>query len=106
MQLDARKLRQTLRARLVRRIILVVANKFGESDQKPIRAKMPKQLEKAQVALIDAKVAINDFITPFTRVLERVQRAKMLRVEAGERVLVWESPVHEAAPHAEESAVD
>jgi hypothetical protein len=88
------------------RVILVVANKFGESDQKPIRAKMSKQLEKAQVALIDAKVAIDDFTTPFTRFLERVQRAKMQRVESGERALVGENPVHEAAPHAEESAVD
>jgi GTPase SAR1 family protein len=75
--------------------VLLIAHKIGESDQKPLRAKLPKPIETAQIAIVDAKESLDEFNNAFNRFLERVQQAKVKRVEESERALIGESPAKE-----------
>jgi hypothetical protein len=84
--------------------VLLIAHKIGESDQKPLRAKLPKPIDTAQIAVVDAKESVEEFNASFNRFLERVQQAKVKRVEESERALVGEPPTNEGAD--EGSATD
>ena len=67
---------------------MVVAHKIGESDEKPVRPKLPKSLEKAQIVIVNAKEGVEQFLEQFNAFLGAVQQAKLKRVEAKERELV------------------
>jgi Rab-like protein 5 len=73
-------------------LVLLVAHKIGESEQKPLRAKLPKPIDNAQIVIVDAKEPLDEFNNAFNRFLERVQQAKIRRVEEAERALVGEPP--------------
>jgi Rab-like protein 5 len=77
-------------------LVLLIAHKIGESDQKPIRAKLPKPIDSAQIIIVNAKDPLDDFNNGFNRFLERVQQAKVKRVEESERALVGEPPKADA----------
>jgi GTPase SAR1 family protein len=82
-------------------VILVVAHKIGTSDAKPVRPKMPKHIENVQIVICNAKEPLDDFFNQFNRFLERVQQAKMRRIEANERALVGEMPTRQPEPQQE-----
>ena len=67
---------------------IVVAHKIGESEEKPVRPKLPKSLEKSEIVIVNAKEGIDQFLEQFNAFLGRVQQAKVKRIEAKERELV------------------
>jgi Rab-like protein 5 len=78
-------------------VVLFVAHKIGHSDDKPLRPKLQKPLDTAQITIVDAREPLDEFFGTFNRFLERVQQAKVQRIEAGERALIGE-----ARPKADE----
>ena len=79
---------------------IVVAHKVGESDSKPVRPKLPKSLESAEVVIANAKEGLDDFLEHFNAFLGRVQQARVKRIEAKERELVG-APAPEPEPEPE-----
>jgi Rab-like protein 5 len=87
-------------------LVLLIAHKIGQSDQKPLRAKLPKPIDTAQVIVVDAKDPLDDFNNAFNRFLERVQQAKVNRIEESERALVGEPAKAEADEEPPEESPD
>jgi hypothetical protein len=67
--------------------VLLVAHKIGESDQRPLRAKLPRPVDTAHIAIVNAKETLDEFERAFNRSLERIQQANVTRVEESERAL-------------------
>jgi Rab-like protein 5 len=96
---------KTFGAGLSTGVILVVAHKVGTSDGKPVRPKMPKQIENVQIVICNAAESLDDFFNQFNRFLERVQQAKIRKIEANERALVGDtSSASKPEPAAPEAA--
>jgi GTPase SAR1 family protein len=73
-------------------VILVVAHKLGASDVKPVRPKLPKNIENVQIVICNAQEPLDDFFNQFNRFLERVQQAKLRKMEENEAALIGEAP--------------
>ena len=70
--------------------VLLVANKIGQSENKPVRGKVPKHLEKAKIVAIDIKESLETFNEQFTTFLGQCVLKKQKDQEAAERRLVGE----------------
>jgi Rab-like protein 5 len=79
-------------------IVLLVAHKIGASEEKPIRAKLPKPIDNAQITVVNAKESLDDFLNNFNKFLEKVQQAKIGRIEERERQLVGEAQTKDDTP--------
>jgi Rab-like protein 5 len=91
--------------RLPAHVVLLVAHKIGDSTEKPNRARLPKPFDAAQIVVVNAKESIDDFLNNFNRFLEKVQQAKINRIEEKERELVGDGEKRDKPP-AEELVVD
>jgi Rab-like protein 5 len=75
--------------------VLLVAHKIGTSEEKPIRAKLPKPIDSARIVVVNAKEPLDDFLNTFNKFLEKVQQAKIARIEDRERELIGEAKAKE-----------
>ena len=71
--------------------VLLVANKIGQSENKPVRGKVPKHLEKARIVATDIKESIETFNEQLNTFLGQCAYKKQKDQEAAEKRLVGES---------------
>lgn len=72
--------------------VIVVANKIGESEDKPTRAKLPKFLEGTKITLTNVADGLEDFSESFAAFLSKVYLQKMKKIEEAEKRLIGEAP--------------
>jgi GTPase SAR1 family protein len=78
--------------------VLVVAHRIGETDGKPLRAKLPVPFDKLSPVIVNAQSGLDSFNEPFAAFLAAVQQAKTERIEAEERRLVGAAQAEPAPP--------
>ncbi|OHT04595.1 putative: rab-like protein 5-like isoform 2 [Tritrichomonas foetus] len=72
--------------------VVIVANKIGEADGKPTRAKLPKYLEGTKIVLTNVSEGLDDFTESFATFLSNVYQQKMKKIEEEEKRLIGEAP--------------
>lgn len=72
--------------------VIVVANKIGEPEGKPTRAKLPKYLDGTKIALTNVQDGLEDFTESFGTFLSNVYQQKMKKIEEAEKRLIGEAP--------------
>ncbi|OHT02022.1 Rab-like protein 5 [Tritrichomonas foetus] len=82
--------------------VVIVANKIGESEGKPTRAKIPKYLEGTKIVLTNVSEGLDDFTENFAEFLASVYQQKMKRIEEEEKRLIGEAPAKKARAKKQE----
>jgi GTPase SAR1 family protein len=76
---------------------LCVAHQIGAIEGKPVRPKIPKNVEGAQITLGNAAMPKDDFAVTINRWLSKVYQEKQLKLEEKERELLGEEQAAKAA---------
>ena len=84
--------------------VIVVANKIGEAEGKPTRAKLPKYLEGTKIVLTNVSEGLDDFTDNFDEFLSNVYQQKMKKIEEEEKRLVGEAPAKKPKPKKQQQA--
>jgi GTPase SAR1 family protein len=71
--------------------VIVVAHRIGESEAKPLRAKLPVPFDKLAPSIVNAQNGLDNFNDAFAAFLAAVQQAKTEKIEAEERRLIGAS---------------